>query len=86
MFLVNAFEISMVYLKILCFNNRMRIQSIQSTNFKNTAPAQEPKKREFIDKLMGVVQNQRDDGIWERTFCRFSDRLEADNTFSASLA
>ena len=38
----------------------MEIQSIQTTNFKNTAPQQEPKKREFIDRLMGVVQNQRD--------------------------
>ena len=38
----------------------MKIQSIQTTNFKNTASKQEHKKPEFIDKLMGVVQNQRD--------------------------
>ena len=37
----------------------MRIQKIQShQTFKNTS--QQPPKKEFIDKLMGVVQNQRD--------------------------
>ena len=38
----------------------MKVQSIQTINFKNTASKQESKKPEFIDKLMGVVQNQRD--------------------------
>lgn len=38
----------------------MKIQSINTTNFRNSSPQQAPKKREFIDKLMGVVQNQRD--------------------------
>ena len=41
----------------------MKVSQIQSQNFRNI-PAQqrekEPKKREFIDKLMGVVQNQQD--------------------------
>lgn len=41
----------------------MNITKIQTQNFKSI-PAQqiqqEPKKREFIDKLMGVVQNQQD--------------------------
>ena len=50
----------MVYFKFLCFNNLMKVQSIQTTNFKNAVSKQEPKKPEFIDKLMGVVQNQRD--------------------------
>lgn len=45
----------------MCFNIDMNIQKIQlSTTFRNTASQQEPKKREFIDKLMGVVQNQED--------------------------
>ena len=38
----------------------MIIPTIQPINFKNATPQQEPPKREFIDKLMGVVQNQRD--------------------------
>ena len=41
----------------------MKVSQIQSQNFKNTKVQQnkkEPKKREFIDKLMGVVQNQQD--------------------------
>ena len=41
----------------------MKVSQIQSQNFRNTQAqqqAKEPKKREFIDKLMGVVQNQQD--------------------------
>ena len=41
----------------------MKVSQIQSQNFRNTQAQQtqkEPKKREFIDKLMGVVQNQQD--------------------------
>lgn len=40
----------------------MKISPIQTTqSFKNTQTSQnEPKKREFIDSLMSVVQNQRD--------------------------
>jgi uncharacterized membrane protein len=38
----------------------MKVQSIQTTNFKNAVSKQEPKKPEFIDKVMSVVQNQRD--------------------------
>ena len=38
----------------------MKVQKIQHTNFKNK-PEQTPRpKREFIDRLMGVVQNQED--------------------------
>lgn len=39
----------------------MKINAIQTQQtFKNTPPNEPPKKREFIDKLMGVVQNQQD--------------------------
>lgn len=39
----------------------MNIQRIQpNPNFRSTTPQQSSKKPEFIDKLMGVVQNQDD--------------------------
>ena len=38
----------------------MKIQKIQPQSFKNTNTTQKSQKPEFIDKLMGVVQNQRD--------------------------
>ena len=43
-----------------CFNTNMKIQQIQHTNFRNTQTQQPKQKREFIDRLMGVVQNQED--------------------------
>ena len=49
----------------MCFNTSMNIAKIQPQTFKNTQVQTsqtqvEPKKREFIDKLMSVVQNQQD--------------------------
>ena len=41
----------------------MNISKIQAHSFKNTINQQaqkEPKKREFIDKVVGIVQNQSD--------------------------
>ena len=41
----------------------MNVSKIQPQTFRNTQALQtqkEPKKREFIDKFMGVVQNQQD--------------------------
>ena len=38
----------------------MQINSIQSHQIFKQEPIQQPQKKEFIDKLMGVVQNQRD--------------------------
>ena len=38
----------------------MKIQKIQPQSFKNNNTTQKTQKPEFIDKLMGVVQNQRD--------------------------
>ena len=37
----------------------MKLQNIQQINFQNTQPKPQ-KKREFIDGLMGIVQNQED--------------------------
>ena len=45
----------------MCFNLSMNINRIQlNTNFRNSSTLQQDKKPELIDKLMGVVQNQRD--------------------------
>ena len=44
-----------------CFNTSMNISKIQpNTNFKNLQMQQQTKKPEFIDKFLGLVQNQED--------------------------
>lgn len=45
----------------MCFNQYMNIQKIQNnTNFKTSQNIYKNEKSEFIDKFVGLVQNQRD--------------------------